>query len=45
MTVGTSQQQVEATASFPESELDYYGIVLFGQTTIIREFTKKFSLF
>ena len=45
MTVGTSQQQVEATASSPESELDYYGIVLFGQTTIIREFTKEFSLF
>ena len=45
MTVGTSQQQVEATASSSESDLDYYGIVLFGPTSILREFTNKFSLF
>ena len=45
MTVGTSQQQVEATAKTLESDLEYYGIVLFGQTQVLREFTGKFSLF
>lgn len=45
MTVGSSQEQVERTANTPEVELDYWGIVMFGGTDELREFTKKFSLF
>lgn len=45
MTVGTSQEQLDATASIPELELEYYGICLFGNTEELKEFTKKFSLF
>lgn len=45
MTDGTSQQQVEATFATNEQDLEYYGICLFGQTSILKEFTKKFSLF
>jgi len=45
MTVGTSEEQVTATANTREEELEYFGICLFGQTVVLREFTKKFSLF
>lgn len=45
MTVGTSAEQVQATKEFPELELEYYGICLFGETPELREFTGKFSLF
>jgi len=45
MTIGTSQQQINATIITPEVELEYYGICLFGKTEILRPFTKKFSLF
>ncbi len=45
MTVGTSRQQVEATAEKTELELEYYGICLFGLTDVLKEFTGKFSLF
>lgn len=45
MTVGTSRQQVEATAASAEADLEYYGIVLFGPTATLREFMGKFSLF
>lgn len=45
MTVGTSQEQLEATANTPEAELDYFGICMFGQTEVLKELTKKFSLF
>jgi hypothetical protein len=45
MTVGTSQQQLDATAAAPELELEYYGLCLFGETEKLREITKKFSLF
>ena len=45
MTVGTSEEQVNRTKAAPELELEYYGICLFGETAILREFTKKFSLF
>ena len=45
MTVGTSQQQVEETATTAESNLEYFGIVLFGGTQELKEFTGKFSLF
>lgn len=45
MTVGTSEEQQNATKSTPEAELEYYGICLFGSTQELREFTGKFSLF
>lgn len=45
MTVGTSQEQQDATKDTAEAELEYYGICLFGNTAILREFTGKFSLF
>jgi hypothetical protein len=45
MTVGTSEDQVNATAKTTENELEYYGVCLFGKTSELREFTKKFSLF
>ena len=45
MTVGTSQEQQDATKNTPEEELEYYGICLFGETPVLREFTGKFSLF
>jgi hypothetical protein len=45
MTVGTSKEQVNATSASKEIELEYYGICLFGSTEVLREFTKKFSLF
>lgn len=45
MTVGTSEEQQNATKNTPEQELEYYGICLFGETDALREFTGKFSLF
>lgn len=45
MTVGTSQEQQDRTKDTAESELEYYGICLFGSTQELREFTGKFSIF
>lgn len=45
MTIGTSQEQMGATRSTPEEELEYYGIVMFGSTDVLKEFTGKFSLY
>jgi len=45
MTIGTSQEQQGNTKDTPESELEYYGICLFGTTEELREFTSKFGLF
>ncbi|KKT88305.1 MAG: hypothetical protein UW88_C0012G0026 [Candidatus Collierbacteria bacterium GW2011_GWD2_45_10] len=45
MSIGTSQEQVDTTASTLESELDYWGICLFGKTEELKEITGKFSLF
>jgi hypothetical protein len=45
MTVGTSQQQLDATEAAREAELEYYGLCMFGKTEIFREFTGKFSLY
>ena len=45
MTVGTSEEQVNATANSSELELEYFGIVMFGKTQDLKEFTGKFSLF
>ncbi|MBP9691385.1 DUF2000 domain-containing protein [Candidatus Woesebacteria bacterium] len=45
MTIGTSQEQQDTTRATPEAELEYFGIVMFGGTEELREFTGKFSLF
>lgn len=45
MTVGTSQEQQDATHVTPEEDLEYYGIVMFGETDVLKEFTGKFSLY
>lgn len=45
MTVGGSIPQLEATAGCKEEELEYFGICMFGETAVLRELTKKFSLF
>ncbi len=45
MIVGTSKAQLEATEASPEADLEYFGICMFGGTEVLREFTKKFSLF
>ncbi len=45
MTIGTSQEQVDATAATSEDELEYLGIVTFADTDTIKALTKKFQLF
>ncbi|QTE84220.1 hypothetical protein AYI98_02035 [Shewanella algae] len=45
MIVGTSAEQVKATAETSEQDLEYFGICMFGDTTVLKEFTGKFSLF
>ncbi len=45
MTLGTSEEQMNATYAATEADLEYYAIVLFGSTEEIKQFTKKFSLF
>ena len=45
MTIGTSRDQQNATRSNSEVELEYLGIVMFGSSQELREFTGKFSLY
>lgn len=45
MILGTSEEQMKETKNTSEEELEYYGIVLFGPTDVLKEFTGKFSLF
>jgi len=45
MTIGRSQQQLDATEATLEAELEYFGLCLFGKTEVLKEFTGKFSLF
>ena len=44
MQEGTYEDQLQRTKETAEAELDYYGIVLFGEIGHISEITKKFSL-
>ena len=44
MTVGTYQEQIEKTAKIKDSELIYYGIVLFGDWDVVTALTRKCSL-
>ncbi len=44
MTVGTYAEQQERTAATPEVELEYWAVVMFGETEKLNALTKKFSL-
>lgn len=44
MTVGSYLEQKERTKMTIEAELEYYGICMFGQQSILNSLTKKFSL-
>ncbi|QXO15868.1 MULTISPECIES: DUF2000 domain-containing protein [Vibrio] len=45
MAQGGSAEQQTLTQQTPESELDYWGICLFGDTETIQQFTSKLSLY
>ena len=45
MAIGTSEEQLEATKLSAETDLEYYGICLFGATDELKKITGKFSLF
>ena len=44
MTIGTYQEQLDLTKETKEEDLEYYGIVIFGNWDKVSELTKKFSL-
>ncbi len=44
MTIGTFKEQIERSAQTKEEDMEYYGIVLFGDWNKVSEITKKFSL-
>lgn len=45
MTEGTWEDQEKRTLGSKEEEIVYYGLVLFGPDEIVKELTKKLSLF
>jgi hypothetical protein len=45
MIVGTSAEQLESTKLTKEENLEYFGICMFGDAEVLKEFTGKFSLF
>ncbi|MBD1558167.1 DUF2000 domain-containing protein [Vibrio sp. S9_S30] len=45
MIVGTSAEQLKATSEKSEQDLEYFGVCMFGDTSELKEFTGKFSLF
>lgn len=45
MTIGTSQEQQDATKSATEAELEYLGVCTFAETETLRTLTKRFQLF
>ena len=44
MTAGTYVEQIEKTKETKEQDLEYYGIILFGDWELVSELTGKFSL-
>ena len=44
MTVGNYIEQIEKTKETKEQDLEYYGIILFGDWQLVSELTGKFSL-
>jgi len=45
MTIGSSQEQQDATKSTPEAELEYLGVCTFADTETLKTLTKRFQLF
>ena len=45
MTIGTSQEQQDDTAATAEADLEYYAVVLFGDSEQLAPLTRKFSLY
>ncbi|MEZ9232278.1 DUF2000 domain-containing protein [Vibrio amylolyticus] len=45
MTEGGSILQQQRTKEIKEADLEYLGVCIFGDTEVLREFTKKFSLY
>jgi len=45
MTIGTYQEQLARTKQFKEEDLQYFGIVLFGDWDKVTELTRKCSLY
>lgn len=45
MVEGTSEEQLERTKKTAETDLEYFGICLFGEKKDIDPLTRKFSLF
>ncbi|MFZ3408533.1 DUF2000 domain-containing protein [Vibrio chagasii] len=45
MIEGGSIVQQQRTSETKEADLEYLGVCLFGDTDVLREFTKKFSLY
>jgi len=44
MTIGTYKEQLDKTQDTKETDLIYYGVVLFGNWENVSKLTKKFSL-
>jgi hypothetical protein len=44
MTTGTYLEQIERSSKTRDDEMDYFGIVMFGDFEKVSEITKKFSL-
>ena len=45
MTIGTPEEQVDSIGNDHEQDLEYFGLLLFGEEKELYEMTKKFSLF
>ncbi len=45
MSIGTTEEQLALTKATAEADLEYFGIVMFGKTEELKEFTGKFSLY
>lgn len=45
MTIGKTQEQLDATKNAKGDEVEYLGLALFGDTDELREITKKLSLY
>lgn len=44
MTIGSYEEQIKRSSETKEQDLNYYGIILFGNWQKVSEITKKFSL-
>ena len=44
MTIGSYEEQIKRSSETKEQDLNYYGIILFGNLQKVSEITKKFSL-